>query len=59
MTDTFTITVNGRRKVRVSYRKEGMHHVYSSPDLAGSATFHADKNRAYIAFSKRMKELVG
>ena len=57
--ESFTISVNDRRKVRVVYRRDGVHHVFTSPDVPGSAFFASDKNKAYAGFVKRLKELVG
>ena len=57
--DSFTLSVNDRRKVRVVYRRDGIHHVFSSPDVTGASFFAKDKNKAYEGFVKRLRELVG
>lgn len=58
MTDeSFSISVNDRRKVRVTYRRDGMHHVFTSPDVNGSTYFSTDKAKAYAGFVKRLKEM--
>lgn len=57
--ESFTISVNDRRKVRVNYRRDGIHHTFSSPDVIGASFFSRDKNKAYEGFVKRLKELVG
>lgn len=57
--DGFILSVNDRRKVRVVYRRDGIHHVFSSPDVIGASFFAKDKNKAYAGFVKRLKELVG
>lgn len=53
---TFPVTINDRR-IRATYKKDGMHHVYSSPDLNGASFFATDKDKAYKGFVRRAKEL--
>ena len=53
---TFPITVNQQR-IRVSYKRDGMHHVYSSPDLNSASYFSTDKDKAFKGFVRRAKEL--
>ena len=56
---TFTISViEKNRKIRVTYKREGQYHVYSSPDVNGSSYFSGDKNKAYLGFIKKLKELI-
>ena len=57
--ESFQISVNDRRKVRVNYTRDGMHHVFTSPDVTGSAFFSKDKAKAWEGFTKRLRELVG
>ncbi len=60
MTDeSFAISVNDRRKVRVNYQLDGVYHVFTSPDVVGAEFFSRDKAKAYAGFVKRLKELVG
>lgn len=54
---TFQVTVN-RRKIRISYRHNGPQHIFSSPDVPNATTVASDKNKAYTAFMKRLKEVV-
>ena len=55
---TFTISiVEKNRKVRVSCKRDGLYHVYSSPDVIGATFFSSSKTKAYEGFIRRLKEL--
>jgi hypothetical protein len=56
--DCFVITVNNKRRIRVAYKREGMYHHYSSPDVPGCTTFAKDKAKAYAVFHKKLMEVV-
>jgi hypothetical protein len=51
--ESFTISV-GTRRIRVNYRKDGAHHVFTTPDVAKCSCFATDKNKAYTGFHKRL-----
>lgn len=53
--ESFTITV-GTRRIRVNYRKDGAHHVFTTTDVAKCSCFATDKNKAYVGFHRKLLE---
>jgi hypothetical protein len=56
---TFTISIiEKNRKVRVSYTRDGLYHVYTSPDVNGCKFFSSSKTKAYEGFVRQLKEML-
>ena len=53
--ESFTITV-GTRRIRVNYKRDGAHHVFTTPDVAKCSSFGTDKNKAYVGFHRKLNE---
>jgi hypothetical protein len=53
--ESFTITI-GTRRIRVNYRKDGAHHVFTTPDVAKCSFFATDKNKAYTGFHRKLQD---
>jgi hypothetical protein len=53
--ESFTISV-GTRRIRVNYKRDGAHHVFTTPDVAKCSCFGRDKNKAYAGFHKMLQD---